>query len=149
MTDVKERGFGLVLGFAGIHHVIKSLLGPVLMRDAILRQAVSLVREHGFTRKALSLAPVSLSNNLTNGPLSEIAITALFGRGDDARRTLVNAWLDEGLIEMGNRQEGQKEINSIRAALRRRLSWNEPVLELLPEVRALSLYILQWSIYQL
>ncbi|GJJ08251.1 hypothetical protein Clacol_002461 [Clathrus columnatus] len=108
------------------------------MRDAILRQAISLIKEHGFTRKTLSLAPLKLSNNPTDSPLSETAITALFGRGDDARRTLINAWLDEGLVSMRNGERGEKEdYTSIRSTLRRRLSWNEPILELLPEAFAL------------
>lgn len=108
------------------------------MRDVLLREAVLLVREHGFTRKTLSLASLGIQDNpgTTNSPLSEMAVTALFGRGDDARRTLIDAWLDEGLVDM-RKGEGKNNVHTVRDALRRRLVWNEPVLELLPEVKKL------------
>lgn len=72
-------------------------------------------------------------------PLSETAISALFGSGDDARRRLLEAWLEEGLRCMGNRtqssvNEGVEKM-SVKDVLRTRLEYNEPVLGHLPEVR--------------
>ncbi|KIJ52575.1 hypothetical protein M422DRAFT_776199 [Sphaerobolus stellatus SS14] len=98
----------------------------------LLKHAVPLVRTHGFTRTALSLANVSLHNSSQPEPLPDTAVTALFGKGDDARRTLIRAWMHEGLNHMG---EPGKKID-VRTALRNRLEWNEDALEYLPEAFA-------------
>lgn len=72
-------------------------------------------------------------------PLSEGAITALFGAGDEARKNLAWAWLEEGRRRMKG-QEDASENNTqrmgipVEVSLRRRLEWNEPVLGKLPEV---------------
>lgn len=58
-------------------------------------------------------------------------MTALFGPGDDARRTLVHAWLDDARRRM---KEEAAENMGIGDVLKARLRSNEPVLEHLPEV---------------
>ena len=84
-------------------------------------------------------------------PLSDTAVSALFGHGDDARRTLIEAWLADGLRHMGSipgaersatpllasetSKTGTEKKASVRDALRARLEYNEPVLQYLPEVR--------------
>ncbi|KZT42130.1 hypothetical protein SISSUDRAFT_107614 [Sistotremastrum suecicum HHB10207 ss-3] len=100
---------------------------------AILQHALPLISTHGFTRKTLSLAVMQLPTPHSQ-PLSETAITALFGNGDDARRTLINGWLKGGLEDM---QHGKTTGGTMQHILKRRLRWNEPVLEHLPEAFAL------------
>ena len=63
-------------------------------------------------------------------PLSDGAVTALFGRGDDARRTLVRAWLEDARCRMR-----REPASTMRDVLHARMRMNEPVLEHLPEVR--------------
>jgi ubiquinone biosynthesis protein COQ9 len=114
------------------------------MRSALLRHAFPLVRTHGFTRHAISLAALSLPNHTE--PLSETAVSALFGPGDEARKSLIQAWLDEGIDTMRRphgEEGGEKHRGSlsVRDALKHRLEWNEPVLDHLPEVRLLWLII--------
>lgn len=110
------------------------------MRNVLLRHAIPLVRTHGFTRQALSIAALSLPTPHCE-PLSETAVSALFGPGDEARKTLIRAWLGEGIDRMGqcDGAEGGEKTQSIipiQDALKNRLKWNEPVLNHLPEVRA-------------
>lgn len=78
-------------------------------------------------------------------PLSDTAVSALFGSGDEARRRLIEGWLEEGLRRMENRTsvKGMVEKVNVRDALHARLEYNEPVLGHLPEVR------LQWILYSL
>jgi ubiquinone biosynthesis protein COQ9 len=66
-------------------------------------------------------------------------VSALFGPGDEARKTLIQAWLDEGINRMGRREDNQdaekvKGSVSVKDSFRDRLKWNEPVLHHLPEV---------------
>jgi ubiquinone biosynthesis protein COQ9 len=96
----------------------------------LLRLTLPLVRTHSFTREALSRSVLSLPKPHTQ-PLNETAVTALFGSGDDARRTLMHAWLEQGRAEMKNAPS-----TSLKDILRHRLRYNEPVLHLLPEVIA-------------
>ncbi|KAF8525784.1 hypothetical protein BU17DRAFT_74219 [Hysterangium stoloniferum] len=105
------------------------------MRTALLRCAFPLVKTHGFTRQTLSLAALALPDSPHSEPLSEFAVSALFGPGLEARRTLINAWLDEGIEQMGG-DAIQSGDMSVRDALKGRLKWNEPVLEKLPEAFA-------------
>lgn len=115
----------------------------------LLKLALPLVRTHGFTREALSRSVLSLpANEVHTEPLSDTAVSALFGHGDDARRTLIKAWLGDGLRHMGSipgverpatlpldSETGTEKKASVRDALRARLEYNEPVLSYLPEVR--------------
>lgn len=94
----------------------------------LLRAAFPLIRTHGFTRKTLSVAALSLPRP-SEHPLSDTAINALFGEGEEAPRTLLNAWLVEGRRNM----EGSED-KSVGGLLKYRLRWNEPVLQFLPEV---------------
>lgn len=107
------------------------------MRNVLLRHAIPLVRIHGFTRQALSVAATSLPTPHPE-PLSDTAVSALFGSGDEARKTLIQAWLDEGISRMGRRENDEAEkikgSVSVKDALKDRLRWNEPVLHHLPEV---------------
>ncbi|KAI9509799.1 hypothetical protein F5148DRAFT_1298688 [Russula earlei] len=61
-------------------------------------------------------------------PLSDSAVTALFGEGDAARRTLINAWLDAARAHMRS-----VPVEGVKGALLARLGYNVPVLRHLPE----------------
>lgn len=85
-------------------------------------------------RQSLALSALHLPTPHSQ-PLSDTAVTALFGKGEDARRTLINAWLDEGCAVM-ERDVGDMKEKNINALLKTRLRWNVPVLQHLPEVSA-------------
>ncbi len=75
----------------------------------MLKHALPLVKVHGFTRETLArsvlhLSPTETRTNTHVEPLSDTAVSALFGEGDEARRTLINAWLQDGLRYMGTVQ---------------------------------------------
>jgi len=97
----------------------------------LLQLAIPLVRTHGFTRDTLSRSVLFLDTPHAE-PLSETAVSALFGPGNEARRTLINAWLDDAIVQM-------KAVSSptVKEVLRLRLKHNEPVLQYLPEAFAL------------
>ena len=112
-------------------------------RALLLKNALQYVPAYGFTRRSLALASQT-SQTPDAEPLSETAISALFGRGDNARKTLIWAWLDQGKESMGPSLtnvnvnpdvsgHAPKKI-TVREALRARLEWNTPVLQYLPEV---------------
>ncbi|TFK70328.1 hypothetical protein BDN72DRAFT_839260 [Pluteus cervinus] len=116
----------------------------------LLKHALPLIRNYGFTREALahSVLEMDASRSHTE-PLSESAISALFGRGDEARRTLINAWLDQGISDMkvttspntslsatSSQATGAHRYPSVRDALHTRLRYNEPVLQYVPEAYA-------------
>ena len=109
-------------------------------REALLKLALPLVKDHGFTRSALSLAAMYSSSGKHAAPLSDMAVDALFGEGDEARRTLVNAWLDDARISLRQRYSQDSasataiQTPSLDSVLKTRLSKNEDVLEHLPEV---------------
>ncbi|PSS36753.1 hypothetical protein PHLCEN_2v1384 [Hermanssonia centrifuga] len=100
------------------------------LRKQLLQLALPLVKTHGFTREALSLSALSLPNPHAE-PLRDTAVSSLFGEGDEARRTLTSAWIDEGRTQMR-----QTPSLNVRDALHSRLRYNEPVLKLLPEAFA-------------
>ncbi|KAG9315032.1 hypothetical protein JVU11DRAFT_4144 [Chiua virens] len=77
-----------------------------------------------------SPAPYLTYHNLTRSLSQTRPVTALFGQGDDARRTLVHAWLDDARCRMPSTSAA-----TIRDVLHARLQMNEPVLAHLPEVR--------------
>lgn len=101
-------------------------------RVQLLRIATGLVPTHGFTRQALAQSVLALPEETHAEPLSDVAVTALFGSGDDARRTLINAWLQDGLTVMSTVDSAKPTVKDV---LHARLRYNEPVLPLLPEVR--------------
>ncbi|KAI5892916.1 uncharacterized protein SCHCODRAFT_02627497 [Schizophyllum commune H4-8] len=100
----------------------------------LLKLAVPLVRTHGFTRDALARSVLSLPKPHPE-PLSDSAVSALFGSGTAAPKSLINAWLDEGLEDL--RAAARRGPVTVPSALHARLRWNEPVLEHLPEAFAL------------
>ncbi|KAF9243448.1 hypothetical protein BU15DRAFT_42938 [Melanogaster broomeanus] len=99
----------------------------------LLQLAIPLVKSHGFTREALAQSVLHLPKPHRE-PLPDLSVTALFGRGDDARRTLVNAWLEDARFRM---KEDTSGSTSMRRVLHSRLKLNEPVLAHLPEAFAL------------
>ncbi|KAF9267977.1 hypothetical protein L218DRAFT_955143 [Marasmius fiardii PR-910] len=102
-------------------------------RNQLLQIATTLVKTHGFTREALSYSALHLpGRDAHQQPLSESATSSLFGVGDIARVTLINAWLDEGLKEMN-----KIPSPTISQVLRARLDYNAEVLGHLPEAFAL------------
>ncbi|CAA7269565.1 unnamed protein product [Cyclocybe aegerita] len=123
----------------------------------LLRLALPLVQTHGFTREALAHSVLYLPPNEAHGePLSDTAVSALFGHGDAARRALIDAWLEDGLVHMRTVRkverdgklatdgasgsaptEGSGRSPTLREVLRARLEYNEPVVSLLPEAFAL------------
>ncbi|KAL4064358.1 hypothetical protein V8B97DRAFT_344112 [Scleroderma yunnanense] len=102
-------------------------------RSTLLKLAIPLVRSHGFTRETLARAVLSLPEPHSD-PLPDTAVTALFGQGDDASRTLVNAWFEDARQRM---REEVQPLSHIRQVLLARMTMNEPVLEHLPEAFAL------------
>lgn len=122
----------------------------IFISTRLLKLALPLVRTHGFTREALSRSVLALpAGEVHTEPLSDTAVSALFGNGDAARRTLIDAWMKDGLQHMalvpGVERHAQSSISldsatatgkkaSIRDVLRARLEYNEPVLPHLPEV---------------
>lgn len=104
-------------------------------RNELLKLALPLVRTHGFTREALSRSVLALPNPHPE-PLRETAVSALFGEGVDARRTLIDAWLDEGRAQM-RASAASSSSTTIKEVLQTRLRYNEPALPLLPEARIL------------
>ena len=97
-------------------------------RTQLLKLALPLVQHHGFTRTTLARSVLDLPKPHTE-PLSDSAVTTLFGEGDAARLTLIDAWLDEGLAHMRS-----VPVDGIKGVLLARLEYNVPVLEHLPEV---------------
>ncbi|RDB25848.1 Ubiquinone biosynthesis protein COQ9, mitochondrial [Hypsizygus marmoreus] len=103
-------------------------------RSRLLQHAIPLIKTHGFTREALARSVLVLpSPEAHPEPLSETAISALFGHGDLARRTLIRAWLDGGVQKIQAAPPG----STMKQVLRARLELNEPVLQHLPEAFAL------------
>jgi len=102
-----------------------------MSRNALLKLAVPLVQTHGFTRQALARSVLSLPTPHTQ-PLSETAVSSLFGDGDEARRTFIDAWLDETCERM--KTAPSRAVGDVLAF---RLRQNEPVLSYLPEAFAL------------
>lgn len=107
--------------------------------QAILRRAFTHIPTHGFTRRA-----IALSVPASGTPLSETAISALFGAGDNADRSLIRAWLEEGRAQMNpisssngecSNPAGSTTSTTMEEVLLRRLKWNEAVLHHLKDVR--------------
>ena len=111
-------------------------------KDTLLKLALPLVKDHGFTRTALSLAVMYSPSGKHVAPLDDTAVDALFGEGDEARRTLINAWLDDARVLLRKfYNEGRTSLTTAQTptlgnVLKTRLAKNEEVLEHLPEVRA-------------
>ncbi|KAH0585299.1 hypothetical protein H2248_008540 [Termitomyces sp. 'cryptogamus'] len=100
----------------------------------LLRLSIPLVRTHGFTREALARSVLELPQPEAHSqPLSDTAVSALFGSGDLARRTLIRAWLDDGIRHIQSQPTG----STLSEVLHARLEYNEPVLQHLPEAFAL------------
>ncbi|KAG6910872.1 hypothetical protein DXG01_007189 [Tephrocybe rancida] len=100
----------------------------------LLRLSIPLVRTHGFTREALARSVLDLPpSEVHSTPLSDSAVSALFGTGDLARKALIRAWLDDGICHIQSQPTG----STLREVLRARLEFNEPVLRHLPEAFAL------------
>jgi hypothetical protein len=97
-------------------------------RTQLLKLALPLVQHHGFTRTALARSVLDLPEPHAE-PLSDSAVTMLFGDGDTARRTLISAWFNEGRAHMRS-----APVDGIKGALLARLEYNAPVLGHLPEV---------------
>jgi len=131
------------------------LLDNLLSSSRLLKLSLPLVKTHGFTRETLSRSVLSLpASEQHTQPLSDSAITALFGRGDLARRTLIDAWLEDGLTHMSSESTGAS--GSVEAAggvtmrdvLRTRLQYNEPVLAHLPDVSYRPFYDTRLTNYE-
>lgn len=118
--------------------------GAASLRSQLLRSAVPLVKDYGFTREALARSVLTPNNQPSlkahDEPLSDEAVSTLFGQGDDARRTLIRAWLDEGLNSMrvqrdhSVQQQPSGPSPLLRQVLHARLAYNEPALGHIPEV---------------
>jgi ubiquinone biosynthesis protein COQ9 len=127
----------------------------------LLKRCFPLIPQHGFTRKTIALASIydkcnsggvakhdaaetaqdgGMTSYAEGAPLSETAISALFGSADGARRTLINAWLATATEEMGTPwklapREASRTPPPLIDLLQRRLELNKPVLNHLSEVR--------------
>ena len=109
-------------------------------RDALLKLALPLVKNHGFTRSTLSFAAMHSPSGNHTAPLNDMAVDSLFGEGDEARRTLINAWLDDARVSLRTSYSQRDpatstpQTPSLENVLKTRLNRNEDVLEHLPEV---------------
>ncbi|EIN10052.1 DnaJ-domain-containing protein [Punctularia strigosozonata HHB-11173 SS5] len=79
------------------------------------------------------LTEAQKEGNASGGRLSEAALDALFGPGDEARRTLIDAWLDAGRTEMRSTVSASGSTPTVKDVLERRLNYNVPALRYLPE----------------
>jgi ubiquinone biosynthesis protein COQ9 len=124
------------------------------IRKALLQRACTLIPTHGFTRQTLSLAGALSSSSQApsgstlpgnnEGPssvLSEASITALFGPGDDACRTLIRAWMDDATARSIPQPPPTAIVPTssltLKTLLASRLRENALVLSRLPEAFAL------------
>jgi len=107
----------------------KVLMSSVHLRTQLLKLSVPLVKHHGFTRTALARSALHLPEPHAE-PLSDSVVTTLFGESDTARRTLINAWLDQGRAHM---RSVPVPVDGVKGALLARLEYNVPVLGYLPE----------------
>ncbi|EGN98848.1 hypothetical protein SERLA73DRAFT_181535 [Serpula lacrymans var. lacrymans S7.3] len=96
----------------------------------LLQLAIPLVKTHGFTREALSRSVLSLPTPHAQ-PLPDAAITSLFGQGDNARKSLIDTWLEDAREQMKATQS-----TVVKDVLWARLQHNEPVLNYLPDAFA-------------
>jgi len=101
---------------------------------AILKRAVKLVPTHGFSRETLALSTISVGRE---SRLSETAISALFGHGDEATRTLIKAWMEEGREDIRLVASESAQVPNMQDVLLRRLRWNESALPHLKDAFAL------------
>lgn len=106
-------------------------------RTTLLRLAIPSVTSTGFTRQTLANSVLSLSKPHSE-PLSESTVSSLFGEGDEARRTLINAWFEDARSRMRESPD-----RGLKGLLKFRLEHNEPVMHLLPEVFCLRNYLFQ------
>lgn len=104
-------------------------------RSRLLQLAIPLARVHGFTRETLARSVLALPDPPA-APLSDTAVTALFGQDDDARRVLVTAWLDDATRRMSTEPSPSSSPLTMRHVLRARIRMNVPVLAHLPEAFA-------------
>jgi len=107
----------------------------------LLRIALGLVETHGFTRDALAHSVLRLPHPETHSvPLSDAAISSLFGQGETPEHTLINLFFDDGLEQMKHRaqvlSESEQRVPTIKELLEERLKFNEPVLDHLPDAFA-------------
>ncbi|KIJ98147.1 hypothetical protein K443DRAFT_104468 [Laccaria amethystina LaAM-08-1] len=108
-----------------------------MQQTRLLKLALPLVRTHGFTREALARSVLQLpAPKAHTDPLPDAAVSALFGSGDQARKTLIDAWLTEGIRQL-QLVDVKASGATVRELLRARLAYNEPVLGYLPEAFAL------------
>ncbi|KXN86062.1 Ubiquinone biosynthesis protein coq9, mitochondrial [Leucoagaricus sp. SymC.cos] len=136
MTYFRERGLPPNTFFA-IRLQEESLMAAQT-RTRLLQLAIPLVKSHGFTRDALAQSVLHLPPPETHtSPLSDSAISALFGSGIKAEYSLINFFFDEGLERMRARAEAlsasQERALSVKELFGERLRHNEPVLEHLSE----------------
>ena len=91
------------------------------------------MKTYGFSREALARSVLHLPKPHEQ-PLSDAAVTSLFGNGDDARRTLISCWLESAREEMKAAAVPSSPTPSLSTILGQRLRANEEVLPHLPEV---------------
>ncbi|EDR10076.1 uncharacterized protein LACBIDRAFT_318031 [Laccaria bicolor S238N-H82] len=111
-----------------------------MQQTRLLKLALPLVRTHGFTREALARSVLQLPAPETHtDALPDAAVSALFGSGDQARKTVIDAWLTEGIhqLQFVDVKASARSGTTVRELLRARLAYNEPVLGYLPEAFAL------------
>ena len=84
----------------------------------MLKLALPLVQTHGFTREDLVRSvPRPPAPKAHTDPVPDTAVSALFGSGDQARKTFIDAWLTEGIHQLQFVGVNRKWCNSERAAL--------------------------------
>ena len=88
---------------------------------------------HGFSRDALAQSVLHLPKPHEQ-PLSDAAVTSLFGDGDDARRTMIKGWMALARENMRAAAAASSTPPTLRDVLGKRLQLNEEVLPHLSEV---------------
>ncbi len=106
--------------------------------QALLKRAVKLVPTHGFTRETLALSTVSDGKE---SRLSQTAISALFGPGDEATKTLIRAWMEQGREDMKCVASHSDKVPDMQDVLLRRLRWNESTLPHLKDVSTTRMFM--------
>ncbi len=106
--------------------------------QALLKRAVKLVPTHGFTRETLALSTVSDGKE---SRLSQTAISALFGPGDEATKTLIRAWMEQGREDMKCVASQSDKVPDMQDVLLRRLRWNESTLPHLKDVSTTRMFM--------
>lgn len=108
------------------------------LRAQILKHALPYLPEQSFTVRPLlnSLSKLPVNHPDRNETITPEVLDVIFGSELNARRELVKAWEEEGLLEMAEIElpKGRPEIEAVGEILARRLEYSSRIGEHLVEV---------------